>query len=251
MLIGIITSSVYDKSEKITLPKDRVKNVLGYDIIYTGKKESPDGKDRVLLKVNDVSTHANFYWSAYNRAYMVAPSVNKDILRDLYISPIQLIPAGEAMNQSMDELVLKKGENINFEGMILHFSGYDMGGHQMSEGNVSMAAIVKVSDNYGKDLGEIRPMIRMVGQNRESLPAFLPNTDRKVLIKGINVEAGTIALQINKPATTSGEDEDLSREILAVEVSVKPLINVLWMGTILMIIGFLFSIVNYVKQKFA
>lgn len=109
MFIGIIASSGYDQSVKLTFPKDTPKEVYGYQIVYKGRIPAPDGKDRVVLEVDGNQTMAKFYWSDYSQAWMVGPSVENKWIRDLYISPIQIIPPEETMN-SGHQVNLVKGE---------------------------------------------------------------------------------------------------------------------------------------------
>ena len=245
MLIGIITSSVYDKSEKITLPRDTDVKIMGYDLRYDGKQPSADGKDKVKIAVNNSTTFAKFYWSAYSRAYMVAPSVNNKFFHDLYISPIQIIPADKSM-PNLTELVLKKSESQTFENMNFFFAGYDMNSHGMSNGNIHVAAIIDVKDIYGKELGTIKPALEIIGNDSQAHPAILPDTDRKVFIKGINVEDGSIALGITGDAVNAS---GTGKEMLAVEVTIKPLINILWLGTFLMVFGFITASVDYARSR--
>ena len=246
MLIGIITSSYYDKSTKVTLPKDGQLAVMGYNLSYEGKMPSPDGKDKVLISVNNKQTYAKFYWSSYSRAYMVAPSVKNTLFQDLYISPIQIIPADQNSG-GLDEVVLKKGEEKDFENYKLVFDGYDMDMHGMGQDRMKITALIDVKDNYGKTLGIAKPMIMVVGEKNEVQSATFPGTNRSIMIKGISVENNSIALGIS--GLNSSGNQNAGRELLAVEVSVKPMINVLWIGTFLMIIGFITSVINTRKTR--
>jgi len=249
MLVGMITSSVYDQSKKITLPMGEVVHVLGYDMEYKGKQPSDDGKDKVIISINGGSdTYANFYWSEYSRAYMVAPSVQTKALHDLYISPIQIIPAGESRPDS-DELILKKGEVIPFQGYNLRFTGYDMGNHQMGSGQMMITAIVEIWQENEKDKIILKPAVVVKGDNREIRSADLYETGRQVSIAGINVESNSIGLAITKETNTQNTKQ--SREILAAEISIKPLISVLWIGTVLLIAGFSVALYNRSQKKYA
>jgi cytochrome c-type biogenesis protein CcmF len=245
MMFGIITSSVYDKSTKITLPIDTDVNIMGYDLRYDGRYPSPDGKDKVKIAVDNSITFAKFYWSDYSRAYMVAPSVMNMIFEDLYISPIQIIPADESI-PDLDKFVIKKSETYSFENLTFYFAGYDMNTHGMSNGNVYVAAILDVRDDQGNILGTIKPALEIIGNESQPQPAILPGSNRKVFIQGINVEDGAISIGV------TGIDHNpmlAGKELLAVEVSIKPFINILWLGTFLMIFGFITASINYIHSR--
>ncbi len=246
MLLGILTSSVYDSSTKVTLPKGVEKNVMGYQLNYGGKLSSPDGKDKVIIKVNDRATHAKFYWSDYSQAYMVAPSVVNAPAEDLYISPIQIIPPNGGGQSNGDQITLKKGETVTYNDKRFHFHGYDMGDHAMSGGSIYIAAIIDVLSAEGEKIETVKPAISVRGNKRENHSVNLTASGENVSIQGINVDTGTLALHISEPA--SGDQPFANREILAAEVSIKPFINLLWLGTVVMILGFITAIVNRAKK---
>jgi len=248
MLIGIVTSSFYDSSTKITLPRDVNTSIMGYELRYGGKEDSPDGKDKVLITINNTDeTYAKFYWSDYSQAYMVAPSVKNMLVQDLYISPIQIIPASDNSGPA-DEVNLNKGERQAFEDYYLLLDGYDMGSHEeQASGAMKIYARVKVFDAQGQELGEIRPGLGVQGRSRETYPDVMPGTQRKVHIKGVAVEQQQLILGISRSGVSNNPYE--GKELLAVEVSIKPLINVLWLGTLVMIGGFIATIFNRTNRK--
>jgi len=237
MLIGIITSSVYDQSAKILLPMDTETAVLGYNLSYGGKQPSADGKDRVKLAVEGKTTFAKYYWSDYSRAYMVGPAVQNKLIHDLYIAPIQIIPAEQNMPES-DQVILKKNEPQTFEEYRINFSGYDMDHLAMSEEHMHIAALIEISTTERSEI--IRPALVIRGNQSEAIPARWTDSERDVFIAGISVEDDAIALGITK--SNSGFDPRRGKELLAVEVTVKPLINILWLGTVILVMGFGFAI---------
>jgi len=248
MIIGILISSVYDRSQKITLPKGSEFSVMGYHLQYEGKQPSPDGKDKVKVLVNNKTLYAKFYWSDYSRAYMVSPAVKNTVIYDLYISPIQIISATD--NQfSGDQVVLKKKQQQKYDDYVLEFTGYEMNQHQMQGGEIHLATVINVYDKGGQLLGTVKPGITMRGEKKDLQAAYLPDTEREINIKGINVDQGTISLVVAKK--DAQKDPYAGRELLAVEVTIKPMINLLWLGTVLMIIGFIMSIIQRRKESFS
>jgi len=239
MLIGIITSSVYDREQKVKLPMDTEVKALGYSLKYEGKFPAANGKDRVKILVNNKPMFAKFYWSDYSRAYMVSPAVKNTATRDLYISPIQIIPA-EQNRMPGDDVMLSKNDKQQFEDYYLEFTGYEMQQHGMEQGHIELAAVVLVFDKNGDSLSTIKPRLIMEGNKKTLIPASLPGTERRVQIKGLNVDKGAINLTIARAAGQNAPGA--GREVLVAEVTIKPLINLLWLGTVLMIIGFFLAI---------
>jgi len=248
MMIGIITSSVYEKTEKISLPLGSARSILGYDMTYTGFRFSPDGKDAAVI---DVSRNGNrvceaetkFYWSAFNQAYMRNPSVHNLWLKDLYISPIQLIPADNSGAHAQVKLIENK--ETTFEDYRFTFTGYETNSHQMNSGEIFVQAVIAADGPRGPFT--LRPGIKVVNKEKTVIPDKLPETERFLQLQDLNIEERSITLLIHKAPDEIAKSE-VKQEILAVEITEKPLINLLWLGTFLMIIGMVTSISNRVKQ---
>ncbi len=245
MIIGIITSSVYDKAVKTTLPLGEKKTIFGYELEYAGRIPAADGKDKVYVKINGKDSYAKFYWSEYSRAYMVSPSVRNQILQDLYVSPIQIIPAGGNNNtqDSHKHITLEKNKDISWKGYILTLQGYDMNAQAMMGGanDMGIAALIHVI-NKEKNIDDvIKPLIQIAGNQKKVFQVELPGSPVKIYINGINVENKSLDLAIIDPDGNQ-EKQNGQKELLAAEISVKPLINILWLGTVIMVIGFFFSL---------
>ena len=245
MIIGIITSSVYDKAVKTTLPLGEKKTIFGYELEYAGRIPAADGKDKVYVIINGKDSYAKFYWSEYSRAYMVSPSVRNQILQDLYVSPIQIIPAGGNNNtqDSHKHITLEKNKDINWKGYILTLQGYDMNAQAMMGGanDMGIAALIHVI-NKEKNIDDvIKPLIQIAGNQKKVFQVELPGSPVKIYINGINVENKSLDLAIIDPDGNQ-EKQNGQKELLAAEISVKPLINILWLGTVIMVIGFFFSL---------
>ena len=236
MVIGIVTSSVYDTSLKTTFPLGKEKEALGYKITYNGRIPSPDGKDKVAVKINGKELFAKYYWSDYSRAFMIAPAVSNSVLRDVYLAPIQIISENDE-KMSTESLDLIKGEKAIFQDWQFLFKDYDMRQHEMQSGDVRVNAVVDVYGKDGSFLETIEPGLIFSGNKHKYEHVHLPGSERKVFLTGVNVDKKLIKLAISKE---SGNEEK-EPERLAAEISVKPLISILWLGTVLLILGFFLS----------
>ena len=238
MLIGILTSSIYDKSQRVSLPLDTKMQVMGYDLVYKGKVDASDGKDKVRLKLNGEKMNAKYYWSDYSRAYMISPAVKNSLLRDIYISPIKILKP-EEVAASDQSLVLNKNEKTSFRDLLFEFVEYDMSNHQMTGGDIQLAAVINIYDADGNFLESLKPVLKVSGKNRSLVPAVLSASGDKVNIKSVDANNQSIALSI---LDSSSDDIYSGKEILAAEVSIKPLIIILWLGTILLMAGLSMSL---------
>ena len=129
-----------------------------------------------------------------------------------------------------------------FEDYTIKFSGYDINSHEMSAEKLTLPAILKFSNSNEQFI--IKPAVKIENNNRTDMPEKLPNTERKVFIKDINVEDNSLVIFVENEIIPSSPK---SVEMLAVELTEKPLINLLWLGTFLMIGGMLTAITNRIK----
>ncbi|MGB2989664.1 MAG: cytochrome c biogenesis protein CcsA, partial [Candidatus Zixiibacteriota bacterium] len=94
LIVGIVTSSGYDSSEKINLPKDQTEEAFGYQFTYLGL-ESGSRSDQDALKIKVQKGHKSFvakpkfYFSEYNQGIMRTPHIKINLLYDLYLSPLE------------------------------------------------------------------------------------------------------------------------------------------------------------------
>ena len=249
MMIGIITSSVYEKTDKISLPIGTSKSIMGYDMTYMGFRLSGDGKDEAVINVQKngskiCEANTKFYWSEFNQAYMRNPSVHNLWLKDLYISPIQVIPVDES--EQGDLINLTEDKPLYFDDYTLKFAGYEMGPHDNDVDEIHVMALINGSGPDGNFV--LKPSIKVRGQERQIIHDTFPNSKRKVHLHGVNIEERSISLMIEQDIG-SKESADTNKEMLAIEITEKPLINLLWLGTFLMIAGLVVSLRNRVAEN--
>jgi cytochrome c-type biogenesis protein CcmF len=241
MMMGVITSNAYETSIKTTLPLQAQKRVLDYDMKYLGFRTGADGKDEAVIEISGTPVkglvaNPKFYWSEFNQAYMRNPSVHNLWIKDIYISPIQVIPAEE--NNQGNELKIKKGGEVYFEDYLFRFLGYEMDGHDTSAGKITISAVINIM--HGNDNHQIRPSIIIENGEQKIIAEPFPHSSRSVSIADINVEDDTLTLNITNDSVIQAA---AGMELLAIEVTEKPLINILWLGTVLMIVGLAISLI--------
>jgi len=241
MIMGMITSSAYDTSVQTTLPLNSEKKVLDYDMKYTGFRKGPDGKDEAVIEIRGTAlknfvAYPKFYWSEFNQAYMRNPSVHNLWIKDIYIAPIQVILADEQNNGK--NLEIQKDGQVYFEDYTIKFLGYEMDGHDSNAGQITISAVLSIIHESQKH--ELKPSIIIQDDEQKIISAEIPHSSRTISIANINVETNTLTLHITDDEITMA---GAGVELLAVEITEKPLINMLWLGTILMITGLIIALI--------
>jgi len=172
------------------------------------------------------------------------PSVHNLWLKDLYISPIQVVPAEGSDQGHLVNLIENK--MVYFEDYALKFVGYDMESHDMSADEIHVLPIINASGPNGKFV--LKPEIIVNGQEKKVIHDQLPDTDRGVHLYSINLDEKSLTLMIDQESDHMNVDES-QKEMLAIEITEKPLINLLWLGTFIMISGLVVSLKNRAVPK--
>ncbi|RMF58342.1 MAG: hypothetical protein D6748_08995 [Calditrichaeota bacterium] len=241
MVIGIITSSVYDRSEKVMLPKGEFeKTSLGYEVKFLDFLDMPDGKDRVKLEVKTpfgtYEAYPKFYYSDYSQSYMVGPDVKVNFVKDVYISPISYTPARLA---NLKRFTLKKGETQHFNNLkvTFHNFGVQMGNNEQV---ITANLTIDVTENNYTQSYEVKPVLTASRGKMKSTEAEIPGTPYKIKINSVNPTNGTVDLAL----VGSMNEGETPKDQLAIEISEKPLISILWFGSIIFVIGSALTLVR-------
>lgn len=249
MIIGIVASEMYDSSEKMALPKGQyIRSSKGYEFKFTGFREMPDGKDRAQLSVRangkEFPAEMKFYFSDYTNSYMISPYLKLKPLKDIYISPISFLPAESNNSESV---TLKKGEKGSLGDIAFTFERFDLEQHGDIKAMVVKANLkVEVPQGNYTESVVLKPEYRFQNGQFTSTTVSIPGRDKDVRITGVNASDQTVQLEF---VSTNGSAPEGATDYLGVEVSEKPLINLLWFGTFLVIISVLITLVDRVRSK--
>jgi cytochrome c-type biogenesis protein CcmF len=225
MLIGIVASSGYGRQVQVQLPEGQARNALGYRLTYEGVRKAKNGKDRVMIAVNAEGRQFEalpaMYWSEFNQGYMKKPHIERFLTHDIYISPLEMVGDDPAANA----LWLAKGETKQIGQVKYTFVDFDR----------QMGDVVRVAARLRVEIGgrtvPARPVLEMNLQSgtKSSIPDYLPGGG-SVEIASVDPNTGRVALTV--PGLDRGAG---GGGVLAVEVSTKPLINLVWVGAIIML----------------
>ena len=231
LLIGVVASSGYGRSVQVQLPVGKQRQALGMGFTFQGVKADPSGKDRALIAVSGPQgpyrADPALYWSEFNQAYMKKPHIQRYLSHDVYISPLEMVGGDrQGMAGGENGVWFSKGESKKIGEVTYTFIDFD---RQMGE-------VVRIAARMRAEIGgrtvPVRPVLEM---NLKSgvpnrIPDYLPG-GASVTIAGVNPNTGQVALELPGMAQANAS----SGNILAVEVSTKPLINLVWIGAILML----------------
>lgn len=105
---------------------------------------------------------------------------------------------------------------------------------------------VKLDENGEVRTYHIAPVLKASGGKMESSEQSLGDTGYRAKISRVNASTGQVTLAIITPAANS---DTPAKDMLAIELSEKPLISILWFGTILFACGALLALVSHVRPR--
>jgi cytochrome c-type biogenesis protein CcmF len=252
LLIGIVGSGKFDESKQVLLKQNEPQNVFGYDFTFRGIDNPEALKPSMVIEVSDGKNpfiaKPKLYFSEYNKAVMREPNIKVLPLKDLYISPLEL-QASEPQQSHNPMFEITKGETKELMGYKITFTKFDVGQHA-NMAAMSVGAVLSV--DAGGKTQEIIPLLTFdeKGQ-RKPIPIELPvvgNMPHKPMIAltGLSVEEKKIDLEL----LGFGQHEVAPpTQALVVDISLKPLMMVVWTGVVLIIAGTLIAWRRRMLQK--
>ena len=245
LLAAIVISSYFEQNERVVLQRDVAQQVMNYQMTYEGFTSAENGKDIVNININSSGSsylaHPRFYYSGYNQSLMREPDVRANFLYDLYISPLEHRKGEQADHGS--HLRLTKGEKQRVGDYEVYFVGFEMANHG-EPGMVRVGAHLEISD--GTDTYKVVPGV-IYGQNRQEAEAGQfplknrgENATASVSLHGLNADEKMIELHF-EGLGTDGQSAEAAPDQLLLEVSRKPFMSVLWLGSILIMAGSLIA----------
>jgi len=140
--------------------------------------------------------------------------------------------------------VLRQGESLNYRGITVRFDGFDLSDFVPESGKMEFGVLCSVEHD-----GQID---RVVPRYDERLgeggitPAEIPGTGGMALSIGrVAAKDGAVQLKVFDPSLDPRPPKPAS---LVIDVSTKPWISLIWLGSILITIGMFFSIFQHRKD---
>ena len=245
MFLGFVTSSKYDEKQTLSLTQGKPVEALGYTLTYLGYRpvdqekfafevrvERPGKKDHVVAPI--------MYYSSYTEGLMRNPDIANFVTHDFYLAPLSLEQkSGTAQNGA---LRLRKGETGNVAGMTVRFVDFELprASNAAMRDVVAGKAMLEVTVTGAKReivrLGE--SPVQVQGRYEIRMASLTPDLETP--------GKSTVDLVVDELSVPSGPDG--GKDILVAEASVKPYINLVWSGVLILLLGFIVTIVRRARE---
>jgi cytochrome c-type biogenesis protein CcmF len=238
MFLGIVASSAWETTAQADLPLGRPVEVMDRILTFRGHVDGSEPQDRWNVVVQrpgepERNTQVTMFrfGAPGNESTLSRPAILREVQGDFYIAPMGLEFGGGGHRQ----IQLSREQPTRFGEATLTYLGFnapDGGPDHMAD----FEAVVLVS--VGDEEETITLPIglsdgRVIGEpvSLKLLP------DVRLTFEQMSVEQGWIVVHAEDP-------NSIPTQVLTAEIRTKPLIGLLWAGTILLTVGCVLAVVR-------
>jgi cytochrome c-type biogenesis protein CcmF len=249
---GIIGTSYYTEKETVSLERELPVESMGCTFRYVGYH--PIDQERYAFLVEVQRKGKKFmlapimYYSEYSKGVMRNPDIANLWTKDLYLSPVSL----ETPDSSNEvNITLRKGKSAQIGDARLTFVDFDFSDVQkarMLEGGEFAIGARILIEKYGKKQTVVARMKNAGGSITHepgdglglAIDIVRLQPDRQ------NPQNSSVDLTVRDQASESTGPH--KQETLVIEASFKPYINLVWLGTFTILVGFIMTIVRRARE---
>jgi len=252
-ILGVIGSSAYSSEKTLNLVKGKPAEAFGYQMIFTGY-EPIENATKYAFNINlnkDGKTYNAapvMYIAEFNNSLMREPSIVVLPTKDIYIAPLSYEQTGDHSHSG--SVLIEKGKSINYENINLTFEKFEMSSdvmQAMQEGrDFQLGAVMSASSN-GKKISF--NLYRKQSGDKVEFTSF-ESKELNLRVEMLNLSAQGVELSLSKLDEPKNKVEKQAEEVLVVNASVKPFVSLVWIGVLVVVIGFFIAFSRRLKESF-
>ncbi len=251
LVLGIVASSGFSRSisedprtgtgrSNFVVDLGQTARVGGYQVTYAGQDTTAEGRPRYLIDVRDPSGGEYrlrpVAYQSNTDQWIQHPDLKLGAGRDLFmaVSPAAMFEDGDAPNQ----IQLAKNDSAVVDKYRIRFLGFDLASDaQHSESQqIVVAAALNITNLETGGVRAIRPLY-VVEPDRSVRyePVQIDEWGVGFSFIGMNVDTGAVQLEVEGVQAAP-------KNWLVIQAYEKPLINLVWIGIIVLSLGFVLAI---------
>jgi cytochrome c-type biogenesis protein CcmF len=189
------------------------------------------------------------FYSEYSEGVMKNPDIANLVVKDLYLSPMALEVPEQFGANDVDSL--KKGETKQMKGLKIKFLDFNMSEFNRDEisSGKSQTIGADLEVTSGDKTSKMTVKIKYAADGNPEFIVTPVNDNTDLFLAKINVEdEPNIQIAVVNKDEAVHDPGKISSETLVLTASIKPYINLVWGGTVVIVIGFIFSIIGRYKR---
>ena len=221
LLIGVIFSSAASRTEIIAVLPGEQRLVFGREVIYAGEETIDSGQGyRQKFVLDGKKLSALTRYDKTGRFSVHEPAISRSLRSDFYLAPsIDHSDGGDN-----HELILGQPFMLAQESLLITLLDYGMSNEDPV--NTAVYALLEV-DRFG-EIQQVK--LELVKNGGVFSPVPVGAFDQYTLyLLAVSISDNKILLSVDNMTGSS--------EQITVEISEKPLINLVWLGTVIISLG--------------
>ncbi len=247
-ILGVIGSAIYSKEVDVDLVKGQTKSAFGYKMTFEGWQPIENGKKyafNIHLDKDGTEFHINpvMYIAEYNNSLMREPAIKVGMTKDLYISPVGY-DEGTSAEQP---ITMKIGQETNYEGFKIKYESFEQPdvAAMTSGGQIKMGTKLIITKGDKTYIAE--PTIQGSMGNFNYVPAEIKEANLSIQIKKVDPQSQQADLLFTK--IVEDKVKEAPKEVLSIQASIKPFISLVWIGILIMVLGFFVSVARRLRES--
>ena len=223
MALGIAVSTAMGRTERLTLPAGQAVQAASYRLTFTGEQTDARGARHLAIRVEgknlEFEAKPRLMASPQGDGMIRTPAIEG--WREIYLSPLEV--RSEQAGGEDGVLWLAKDQETVVGGTGLTFVGFRMESHQR------LLVYADLVVRRGDLEFHASPALSAGPEGSKSLPARVPGLGEFGIAR-LDADHGRVALALPPelaPRTT----------VAVVDFSTKPLVNLVWVGALITLIG--------------
>lgn len=254
--------------ENFVLAKDQTRTINGYRVTYNGQTENARGRGIYHLQFTDPKGRSyDMNPVAYEGSggqWFMHPDVKAFVEKDIFVSVTPRAATGAADDTKGGEIELAKGDStvLGEEEFAVAFSHFEVlrapDGMPMSSRtmNVPTEASDRVPDGAQIAVGAVLKVTKLAtGDTRQLMPIYMVMDDNSQQYIENRVDDWDVRIAFTKMSVGSGKAtfaidgvDVMPKDWVVVQAYAKPMISLVWIGIIILTVGFCISITRRVRD---
>jgi cytochrome c-type biogenesis protein CcmF len=190
------------------------------------------------------------YISDYNNSLIREPAILNLFSKDVYLAPLGYDEGGDQSSSGSEVVKLQKGVTTEYQNSSITFDKFNISAETMQlmqEGkDFQMGAILTLEANGKKEEFELL---------RKSVSGEAVFTEHVSENAGIKLQLTNLTAEMIEVVVSSLNEnqqqvaEQSKEEVLTVSASIKPFISLVWIGVIVMVLGFFVAVARRLKES--
>ncbi len=253
-ILGVIGSSVNSQQVDVDLIKNETVSAFGYEMTFTSWKPIDNNTKysfNIDVKSGDSEYQVNpvMYVSDFNNSLMRIPAILTLPTQDFYITPLGYDEGKNSFVSQRESVVLEKGDRIDFNGMYIAFTKFHLNEgvmEAMQEGRDFQMGAILIIEKDGK-VEEIELLRKQISGKVEFTSFASEELDIK--IKLVKLTAVNVEIALSRMVNEIEGEIAQTQEILYISASIKPFISFVWIGVVVMVVGFFISVMRRLRDS--